>query len=127
MVTFVWLEGEIGQLGGWRCAEMGCGRLSVTDIRSGTPWMPLWCAGSCTMTTKVRTICHFLQSNFRLISQDLLAVVACSTILQVTKGWVGSGSFLAMLIMPYCSHVGVGEDGRLEGEICDSATLVSVN
>lgn len=77
--------------------------------------------------TKVRTICHFLQSNFRLISQDLLAVVACSTILQVTKGWVGSGSFLAMLIMPYCSHVGVGEDGRLEGEICDSATLVFVN
>ena len=35
---------------------MECGGLSVTDIRSGTPWMPLWCVGNFATSTKVRTL-----------------------------------------------------------------------
>ena len=55
MVTLVWLEGDRGQRGEWRCAAMEYGGLSVmVDI--GTPWMPLWCAGSCATSMKVRTL-----------------------------------------------------------------------
>ena len=35
---------------------MECGGLSVTDMRSGTPWMPLWCVGSCATSMRVRTL-----------------------------------------------------------------------
>ena len=52
MVTFVWLEEETGQRGGWRCAAMECGGLSVME-ETGTPGMPMWCAGSFTSSMKV--------------------------------------------------------------------------
>jgi len=35
---------------------MEYGGLSVTDMRSGTPGMPLWCAGSFATSMKVRTL-----------------------------------------------------------------------
>ena len=35
---------------------MEYGGLSVTDVRSGTPGMPLWCAGSFATSMKVRTL-----------------------------------------------------------------------
>ena len=55
-MTFVWLEEETGQKEGWKCAAMEYGGLSVTDMGTGTPWMPLWCADSFATSMKVRTV-----------------------------------------------------------------------
>ena len=71
---------------------MECGGLSVTDMTSGTPWMPLWCAGSYATSMRVRTL--NAQTLYLLTASGLLyyflvyflvpsyLIVAFSTVLQ---------------------------------------------
>ena len=51
----VWLEEGRGRRGGWKCAAMECGGLSVIG-EAGTPGMLLWRAGSCGTSMKVSTL-----------------------------------------------------------------------
>ena len=65
---------------------MECGGLSVTDMTSGTPWMPLWCAGSCATSMRVRTL--NAQTLYLLTASDLFLLLS---------------SLFPCAFLPYCS------------------------